>query len=380
MKAFIPSIFIMLFIIACKHGNPEPQLYYPQPAYHSYNIIATQDTINFLADEESFSDLESWSVRQFNGKTYIAFFEQMSASIILYDYPSNHQADRIDLQRFFKPNSVNSAYFHNYDSIFVTTRDAFYMLDSAGKHIRKVPFISEENQGKGRISTENSLYLKNDTVFISVTPATRNGSKSALRSWKLLWSVDLKTDKVTRYYHLPDTYTDHYYVGKLNKHSYCMNKEGRFVVSFATDTLLYETDLKDYHHAYFAKSQYQIKPVKDSKKEDVNDVKEEGRIYMISDSYGSIFYDPYHERYLRVAKPAISEADFNAKKYARPYRLIIFDKNFQIIGESDFENGIELHRMFATPDGKLYAQVMSPVENQYSFRRLEYQENHISIK
>ncbi len=381
MKNYIITLFLAVATLSCQQGkNPSPKHHHAGAAYNTVDIIPTSDTIRFLLDEESFSDLESWSVREISGKTYITFFDQVSESINIYSYPDNSHINKIELQRFFKPTTVNSAYFHNYDSIFLTTREALYMIDSSGKNVKKFTFDRESRQGRGRISPENPLYLQHNTAFLAVSPSIDNSSKSSIRSWKMLWTVNLENNKTSRYYHLPEIYTENYYVGKLIKYSYCMNDAGRFVVSFAADTMLYETDLKDYHHSYFAKSQYQLQPIKYSSRDKLREIKEEAKVYMTSDSYGSVYYDPYHHRYLRVAKPPISEDDFDAKRYQRPYRLIIFDKHFKIIGESDFEEGIDLRRMFFTPDGKIYAEVTSPTDYQFNFLRLEYKTNQVTDK
>ena len=94
--------------------------------------------------------------------------------------------------------------------------------------------------------------------------------------------------------------------------------------------------------------------------------------YLLRDSYGPIYFDPYAKRYLRVARSSISKADVDAKIRIKKQHLIIFDDQFKIIGESPVNDSMYLHMVFFTKEGNIYARTNAKDEYALHFVRLVY--------
>jgi hypothetical protein len=175
------------------------------------------------------------------------------------------------------------------------------------------------------------------------------------------------------YYQLPEIYQENLYGYSFLDYSYCHNDRGNFVFSFAADTNIYETNLKDYHVAYYGKSRFQAGPIKPVTKEDLRR-DDSYKLYALRDSYGPIFYDPYKKRYLRQAKQKITEADFLAKNTSKKRTVIIFNEQFKIIGESETDDQFSFSSIFFTESGGIYARVNPGDEHALHFARLVYEE------
>lgn len=374
-------LLIALFVLSCQQEPRQPVVYHHAAAdYSKYALVPTGDTLKFHLDDETFGNIESWSIRQADSNTIIAFFDQLSGSIVEYAYPSGKQVNKIDLLRFFKPSTLKSAYLKNYDSIYITTHDKVYLIDSSGNKLRQFEFGPPENRLSGKIAPESPISFMNDKIYIALSPGADISSKYSLRNWKVMWSADLCKQTTDRQYGLPAMYEANYHVGKFVKYTYCLNDSGRFVFSFAGDTMLYETDLGAYNHAWFAKSNTQNKPVPTASREKVNNTNLERKQYMTNQTYGPVFYDKIKKRYLRVTKPAISEEDFEAEKFSKTNRVIIMDENFNIIGESDLPKEIYFSRTFFTPDGGIYTFIKVSKSNAINFLRMEYREHQITAR
>jgi hypothetical protein len=159
---------------------------------------------------------------------------------------------------------------------------------------------------------------------------------------------------------------------------YCVNDKGNLVFSFSADTSIYETNLEDYHVAYYGKSRFQeedISPVPETELEKDNGFKQ----LTIRDSYGPIYYDSYKKRYLRVARQKISGELYETNKWERRSSFIIFDENFRIIGEGRFPADLSYSSIFFTPEGRIYSRVNIKDEYALHFVRLAYEERKDSL-
>lgn len=374
------AIFLLAASISCRLKQNAPLVYREtSPATFSCELTPTEDTLRFRLTEETF-DASSWNWREVNGQAVIAFFDRFSLIISEYQYPSLELIHQINLSPFFKPGSVNSAYLKDYEHIFLTTDDQLLVVDSSGKTRQKFDFGDENNRQRAVISAGNPLTFVGDKVYISLNLGADRTSKSAMRKWEIMWSADLKNNTTDRQYYMPEMYWKNLYELKFTRYSYCVNDSGRFVINFSADTLLYETDLKEYNHAWFAKTILQTKPVAPIQKGKVLSVPEQRLIYLRNTHYAAILYDKARQRYLRLTKPAFSEEEIKNSNFEHGNRVVILDKNFHIIGESDLSHKIHLQKTLFTPDGKIYSQISSGKEDILALVRLEYRESQLTTK
>ena len=374
------AILFLSVCISCRPRQNAPLVFHDQlPASFNWELAATDDTMRLKLTDETF-DASSWNWREVNGQAILVFFDRFSLILSEYQYPSLELTRQIDLSSFFKPGSVNSAYLKDYQHIFLTTDDKLLVVDTSGKIHRTFFFGDNDQRQRAVISAGNPLTFMGDNIYISLNPGMDRTSKSAMRKWEIMWSANLKNNTTDKQYHMPEMYWKNLYQSKFTRYSYCVNDSGRFVISFSADTLLYETDLKDYNHAWIAKTLLQSKPVAAIPKGKTLSISEERLIYLRNTHYPAIFYDKARQRYLRLTKPAFSEEEIKNSDFKHGNRVVILDKNFHIIGESDLPLKIHLQKTIFTPDGKIYSQISSGQEDILALVRLEYRESKLTTK
>src|SRR5690606_6615698 len=123
------------------------------------------------------------------------------------------------------------------------------------------------------------------------------------------------------------------------------------------DTNIYETDLDQYHYAYRASSRIFDNRIMSVKEEDLNSGEAISRQFLLSNGFGSIYYDPVHHRYLRVAQERLSEQEYAAKEWRKKQSLIILNDKFEIVGESPVDRDVALYSLFIDRKGNIFARV-----------------------
>ncbi len=90
------------------------------------------------------------------------------------------------------------------------------------------------------------------------------------------------------------------------------------------------------------------------------------RFFLLSNSYGPLYYDPYQKIYLRFAERAIPKEQYNKREWWKKRSAIILDENYQILGEVDFSEYINHHMGFVTKDA-IYFLKAGSVEDKMTF-------------
>ena len=345
-----------------------------EPAYDNIRLVSSGDTLNFALDEHTYNTVGSFSHFIHNGTAYIAFYDKGSKSFSVYDFASQQLVRRIPLKKWVNSTKLDKAsmYIKDFDSIFVTTQTKLYLLDSTGTEKKRFEF-PEESDKRGFFSNVAPPVMVGNMLYMSIRPLIDEKSVEAQQKWRVLYGINVQSGEKERYYQLPETYQKNLYGYSFLDYSYCFNDRGNFVFSFAADTNIYETNLKDYHRAYYARSRFQSGPIKPVTKDDLRH-DDSYKLYTLRDSYGPIFYDRYKKRYLRQAKQKISEADFLAKNTSKKRTIIIFNEQFKIIGESETNEQFSFSSLFFTKDGGIYARINPADEHALHFVRLVYEE------
>jgi len=382
IKAGKLKMLMILYIVfmGChnKKDVKEATYRYMSPVYSGIKLSATDDTIHFPLPNSTYNRIGVFNCFKEDSVTYISFFDRGSKSLNIYNFYSQELVKRAHLHDWVKNNKLDKAsvFVKNFDSIYVTTHSSFYLLDSSGVIKSKVEF-PEEFDKWGYISNIEPAVFKDNLTYIGVKPFINEKSVKAQRDWKPLYAFDMKNKTKRLFYSLPNVYQENLYGYAFLEYSYCINNKGNFVFSFAADENIYETNLSDYHIAYFGKSKFQkgnIEPVtrEDLKRDDSY------KFYCIRDSYGAIFFDPYRKRYLRMAKQRMSEAEFVSKTGRKKRSVIIFNENFQIIGESETNDEFSFDSIIFMDDGSIYARTNTKDERSLHFVRLTYQQLNLT--
>lgn len=361
---------------ACREepSTPKSVYRYLPPTYDQVKIESTNDTMHFLLNDSSYNDIESQNAFDNGGIEYLSFFDQRSSCLLIYQSGIRKMACRIPMSRFLKDRKLykTSVFVKNFDSILITNNTTLYLFDSSGRKIKSFRYLDDPPNAKATLSNDNVPVIADGKLYTAVRPSVFDERLKVYRRWKALYQFSPHKESTKLSYNIPGLYNEHLYGYQYLYSSFCYNHESHFVFSFAADTNIYETNLAGYHIAYCGKSKYQEGTITWRNK----DTEEESyKNFMTHQAYGAIYFDPNTERYLRIAKRKISVANYISKNRKREQSIIVFDKNFRIIGESPIDNGISLSTLFFTKEGKIYARTNYKDENELLFVRLAYVDN-----
>lgn len=359
-----------------KHSTTASVYHYIKPQYDLVQIQATNDTVHFPLDDSTYNSITSFNIFSQGDKEFISFFDQDTKVISVFRFPSKEPVAKISVEKFFLGHNLYapSVYIINFDSIIVGNKATVYLFDSSGRKKRGINFLDDPKFAWGFVANSSPPVIKENLLYVGVRPNVDPTSKRALRNWKTMYGFDLKKKEAQLYYNLPELYKKNLFGYHFLNYNYCYNNRGNFVFSFAADSIIYETNLADYHAAYLGKSKLQHGVIQPANKEIVSDDKEVYHQYLLKDSYGPIYFDPCAKRYLRIARSRISKADYDAKKWKKEHRIIIFDEQFRIIGESPIDRNIAAYTLFFTKDGSIYARTNLKDEYAIHYVKLAYVE------
>jgi hypothetical protein len=350
---------------------------YLEPNYNLVQIRTGGDTISFPLDADTYNSIKSFNLFVEDSIEYISFYDRRSETINIYNFWTGTLKKKINLKECFKNRKLynTTVYTKCFDSIYLTNELALYLIDTSYSFIDSIPFL--EKPFIVRPSFENSTppIIRGQTLYAKARPYLKETSQKDLRKWRTIYSFNIENHQKELHYPLPETYRNNIFGYYFFNYSYCYNHKNNMVFSFPADSNIYETDLKAYNMEYFGKSKLQTKHIEAVSKQDIATGESLYRSYALRDSYGSIYYDPHNKRYLRVAKSKISYEDYKRKNFKRKQRLIIFDEQFKIIGESPVDSEISLSSLLFTSNGRIYARTNAKDEYALHFVRLIYENN-----
>ncbi|WEK35466.1 MAG: DUF4221 family protein [Candidatus Pseudobacter hemicellulosilyticus] len=349
---------------------------YQPPLYSNIALQTKPDSIHFALDGRTSNAISSFNYFLDKGKPFIFFYDRATKSLLFYNFNNRSIVQKVPIkawlfkEKFDKP----VIYVINFDSIFITSKTKLFLLDSSGKTKKIMEQYSDDS--KFIISdNECPAYIKDSLLLVGNAPNVKETSLPAHQKWRVITAFNLSNSQKTQYYELPTIYQSALYGYSYLNYSYCFNDRKNIVFSFAADTNIYETDLASYHKAYNAQSKLQKEVIHPISKSDIQEGKSYTE-YSLQDSYGGIHFDPYHKRYLRLFKQKVPSLANVYKNRIRKRSIIIFDKSFRIIGESDVDDSFAFSTIFFTQDGKIYARVNGQDETTLHFARLDYVQQH----
>jgi hypothetical protein len=346
-----------------------------RPQYSSVQLLPQKDTLRFPLSENTYNQIRSFNYFTDKGHSYLSFYERRSQTILIYDFATSKRVKKIVLKKCFGDKQLVkvSSYVKSFDSIFVTNQMTFYLMDSSGTIKKSIDFFNSES-AMATIQSSTPLIFRDGKIYTGVQPFINEKSLPEIRKWKTLYAFDFNDESRQLFYPVPRIYRDNIYGDRFFDYSYCYNDKGNFVFSFPADSSLYETDLLNYHRAYYGKSIFQKEPITPVSLAVMRDDNDEFKQFLFRDSYSTIYFDPYRKRYLRLVRHRILEADYDPRNTSKKQSVIVFDQNFRIIGECRLNGDFVFSTLFFTPDGSIYARINRDDEYALNFVRLEYQE------
>jgi hypothetical protein len=374
-------VVICLIVASCHDkGEVAKAVYkYIKPVYANIGLKTVGDTLHFTLSEHTSQRIEALNLFNDRSTIYMSFYDRGSKSLNVYDFYSGKLIRKVQLYNWIKSGKLDKAsiFVKNFDSIYVTTLSSLYLLDSAGTIKGKLE-SPEDISNRPYITSTSPVVFKDSMVYMCIKPSINDKSLKAQREWRPLYGIDINDKRKTAYYSLPEIYQNNLLGYAFVDYGYCVNDKGNFVFSFAADPNLYETNLADYHVAYFGRSKFQKGDIEPVSKEQLQ--KEDGyKVYSLRDSYGEVLFDPHRKRYLRLAKQRMTETDFQSKKGRKKKSIILFDENLKIIGETLLDEGISFSFILFPNDGSIYTRTRYDDKKALHFVRLAYTDDNTQM-
>lgn len=379
MFRFINIILVVfcINIISCqedKEVGSSSYMYY-KPFYDRVKLVTSTDTLH-LPLVKTNNDVKSVNSFSDHGVEYVAIYNEPSEMISVYELYSQKLIKSISLAAFllYRKHGT-SVYFKNFDSIFINNnKTSLFIADSSGINKNTINFSEGSRSMSADFWDYRPPVLKDGFFYESFSATDLMSSISKRVDWRLMCRLDLKKNKKERLYRLPERYLNKYYSYYFLNYSYCFNNRGNFVFSFAADSVLYETDFADVNRMFFARSQFQQGDIESGDKNKNSDAT--FYEFVASDSYGSVFFDPFYKRYLRIFKHKVNNINYSGKNF-KEKSVIIFNEDLQIIGESSLSKEFLTNTLFFTSDGRMYARTRPKDKTALHFIRLMYKEKSI---
>ena len=376
----IVAFFFALLSCQSKSGSMEPV----------YNTELKEiKKITLPVDENTYYLSKSIFHFEDEGKEFLSFgnqsTRQYATEIIIYDLDLQNIHKRFPLLRE-GPNAIPAAYgavpFGNPNVFFYFQGNIsrVTLSDGEGQVIRRYPVLPTD--GKPVYFTDGFSYAYYPSFMIdSVIYFGQRGDKSSIRrdEWKtfsMFASMSLRDGKVSRSslcfpsifdMDVKDITTGHEFVYDYNY------KDNRLVCSFLVfDSLMVTDDMRNVRW-YDGKSRYldRMRPILKEGSDGFIGIKEA----VEAASYSHIMYDKYRDIYYRFAEMPCelgpNEYVYNDAK-AREFSVIIFDKDFRIIGETKFPGNKYFYKMsFIGRDG-LYISENNEANPEFDENKLVF--------
>jgi hypothetical protein len=372
------QLCIILFSNCQNSSRVAPFTYnYSAPIYNPIQLSSIDDSLNYVLDDNTYTEIKSFNYFVHKNTEYISFYDRRSESVNIYNFRTQTLLKKLKLKKYFtwEPLYKTSVYVINLDSIYITNQKSLYLFNSTGRGKKIVDFFDSGDAMAVFAHTTPALFTVS-SIYMGIRPSGTDNSISTLKKWRAIYQFDMQHKHKTLYYALPDTYFKNQYEYAYRIYSYCLNDRGRFVFSFPADTNIYETNLSNYHAAFYGKSRFQTTGINSGSNPVA--LNESGRPHPLQDAYGSIFFDPYKKRYLRLAKSRTNRSDSSQAKTKRKQSVIVFNQELRIIGEYELKEGYAFDSIFFTRDGSIYARTNLQDEYALHFVRLAYQEDKLN--
>ena len=343
------SIFIVCIglLFGCKsktelHTTLEPN--------YQINIIPSENMISISIDSTTanVSNHLTYFLDKKSKKEYLISTNTFMNELQFFDLnePSNFFKIPIEMNGPKGIGPIQASHVFDMDSIFVFPTEDYtlYMIDSSNEQFRKLDYSSPQGYTNARPSMlffssypflqQNSIYLKSlyQTNFRTI-------QNSELSRIHLGYRIDLNSGITEELVH---TYPSDYFSNGMKHYDFSASfSKNAFAYSFFGEHDLYispdsESELKKVTgKSRYIKSDLPLFPAN-------GDRIDRARYLSTQEHYGTLYYDEYRRVYYRFCYPEVELFEMkeildnlhNPKKFS----IQIFDKDFNIIGETLYEN------------------------------------------
>ena len=377
-QLFTISVSIAIVLIKCGHENKSINHISIMPNYSMMTLSKTLDTVKFRLD--SLTTPEMNSINGFNSKAdkFVSMYNDFTKSLLIYEMEQGNLIKKIKLSSYLTRKELVkvSVFTKNFDSIFVVSFLDLYLIDSSGRIKNHINLIRNPITYFSVLRNPSFAAVKDNYLYLNASPYLTSRSLKDIRKWKVIYKINLVNKTTSVHIPLPQLYMKEIYGTYYVRNYVCFNDDDKLILSFPADSnvYVYSDDLDQPELAYAFKSQYfngSLNPL--SYQPDIT-ADTLTKHYLRNDSYGPIYYDPFTNKYLRIAEKKISYDDYKTKKWIKEKSIIISDKNYKVVGETIIDRKCDPYCILFTPQG-IYVKCNDSSENVISFIRFKYTYN-----
>jgi hypothetical protein len=377
----------LLSIISCqseqKEATIQPIFYFQEDNAHQfedkYKLSQTSE-ISFPLDSETSIECHSICYFESNNIKYLSLLNIINLTVYIFDYSTKQLSQKIKLETE-GPNSIGStglylAHFMNHpDTLLIFNNKGvpkFFFLNKEGEMISKYEYRRERKDDLvvyPMASSSNPIQKFDNKLYIHqypYDPALANLDFSTMPS-VVEYDISKNANSPTNYlFYFPEVYNQGFWTGTIFKsmsNFIWLEEQERFLVSYAIDPFLYEYDkdgVLQQKHYVSSKHFTTITPyISDpnhvrklwERKTSPPSYEEKETWSLTNPDFSYLLKDPATDFFIRMAyvRPSIDE--FKSGIKTPRYSYIIFDKNYQKVGETIIPKGYKGELYFMTNKG-----------------------------
>lgn len=341
-------ISLSIFIYSCKNDSTNKDV----AISYEYNLVKTKKNKTFKLDSETrYNAFYMYNFKDSKEREYLSFLNYQSNQILFYDLDNCNFLFKIEMEREGANgiSLISGYYIKDFDNIYVSSYSypGLIKIDTTEQIIQKIPYgiTNEGYQVVPSYAPASHPFIPpvliENQIFI-----TQAAADHIYPANKTPISIAIDTTKQT-YKQLPFLYGD-----ALTEKHYTQAGETRFSRIFNGKNFIYsfyaneEIFITSFDHSKIEKKQIKSKYIqKIELKDPPSDINFRAKQNLEIARYGDLIFDEYRNVYYRFVYPE-TELDNNkqwlkASIFGRnKFSIIILDKQFNIIGETLFPEGI----------------------------------------
>ena len=347
-------LFVLVTFIACSQKKKQKE----NSSDNEYSLVPTKEYANFEIDADTKLYMKALYLYTdtATNKEYLTFQNVAENEILVYDWETKKNINKIVLEKEGANGvgAVNGYLIKSFDEIYLAgmMENLINVVDSTGKLKRKIPYHKTTDGinllpsdapsaryipyviigGKIYITQRLNRQYGRNTVEKSKVTAVIDTFTKETKLLPMKFPVILTTDEM-------QTQT----VGREFGYSREFNGE-KFIYSFSYDENIYIANIAhDSVQLVPVKSQFIESPEKTGNASDLTTLAQK---LCELPMYGNLIYDKYRNVYYRFVfhKETYNASEENFVELwqmgRNKFSIIILDKDFQCIGETEFPTGI----------------------------------------
>ena len=362
-EILIVSILVTL-LYSCNRKDTSNK---DQSVSYKVELVKAGKKKSFELDEDTrYNAFYLWTFPDKKGKEYLSFLNYRTNQILFYDFNTCAQLFKIEMEKegVHGVNQITGYYIQDFDNMYISSigTEGLIKIDTTRKIKQKILYGSTDEGYKIVPSYKPSSYPYIPPVYIDGKLFVIQQAVDQIYSAEKT-PITVTIDTINRAYEqMPFTFgetlsDEHFKYQRDDKRFSREYNNENFIYSFYKDESIYVTSID---HQAVRKLYGKSKFINKLKIENpLSDIKQDMRRVLEMAHYGDMIYDKYRDVYYRFVYPEV-ELDPNRDYYQKVlfgrslFSVIIFDKDFNIIGETLFPKDIYNSYVFFVHSDGLY--------------------------